>query len=312
MMNYDVTMVTHKNGNLEEQARRHLLVAGRWQDLDPWPLPLLKGVRIDGKYLLLEYGKPPYVRGRPPSELASASHEMLTGFANLGEDHQIMAFAARYGGLGLCGEHGWPFAHTRPHCPSTREETKTGVFYREPLELWFSAAKLAKEILTALDKGNEEMARVSRRWLLTQHRLPNPYTAIQHWLANAELRIGFAGRPLQLRLYGIPPLWVALGLQLASVAVKAKRVALCVHCLRLFTPDRESRRSFCPKCKRIKKDVRNLYAVRDRRERIRIVLRLQQAGKNAEEIVSATGFPVEQVKRYLDSFGQRQKEKETA
>jgi hypothetical protein len=84
-------------------------------------------------------------------------------------------------------------------------------------------------------------------------------------------------------------------------------VALCTHCLRLFTPDRRraGRRAFCPKCQRLNK--RNTYTQRDRRERIRTVLQLHREGKSVDEIVDATEFPAEQVDQYVDQYLQIKK-----
>src|SRR5271154_4727627 len=92
---------------------------GRIEGLDPWPRPLA-GVRIEGSHVCFEYRKP-YVEGRVPIELAVADLKMLADFADLSRadsvtDGRLFSFASNYGGLGLCKEHGWPFAHTRPHC----------------------------------------------------------------------------------------------------------------------------------------------------------------------------------------------------
>lgn len=287
-----------------QQKKPRSQVTGRWQGLEPWPLPSLNGVEIEGKSLLLKYGKSLVYRHSPArqngwsgAELASASHEMLLDFANLNGDNQrLLTFAMRYGALGLCTKHGWPLAHSRPYCPATCKEVKTGETRREPLAQWYEFSELASAILIALgNDGDKARALAKIRAYGTNH----PQAAIYNWLAGADLRVGFTGRPLRLLLYGIPPLWAALGLQMASIAVKAKRVALCTHCLRLFTPDRESPRSFCPICKRTKADVRNLYAVRDRRERIRTVLQLYRKGQSVDEIVKATGLSTQQVKKYL-------------
>src|ERR1700704_2739923 len=88
--------------------------AGHIAGLESWPRPL-KGVRIDGDYLCFEYRRP-LIRSRGPLELATADLNMLVDFANLADgdpvaDGRLIKFASHYGALGLCKEHGWPFAH---------------------------------------------------------------------------------------------------------------------------------------------------------------------------------------------------------
>lgn len=95
--------------------------AGHLAGLEPWPLPLrnpLKGVRVNNKYLCFEYRK---AEDRGPLEETTGDFAMLVDFANLADratgdrEGALLAFASRFGALGLCKRHGWPFAHTRPH-----------------------------------------------------------------------------------------------------------------------------------------------------------------------------------------------------
>jgi hypothetical protein len=107
---------------------------GSWEAFESWSRPLA-GVRIEGEHLRLEYRKP-YVEGRGSFELAqrpdfrmvAAFAELSVGGGDCAADGRLLTFATRYGGLGLCKEHGWPLAHKRPHCRPDLSESPTTKF----------------------------------------------------------------------------------------------------------------------------------------------------------------------------------------
>ena len=287
---------------------------GGWESLDPWPRPVLAGVRIDGEYLCLEYRKP-YTEGRAPLELAAADLKMLANFADLSSgdsvaDGRLLRFSSQYGGLGLCKKHGWPFAHTRPHCASDSEPTADGKHYRERIRDWLFFSRLARAVVVAfMSKARHEREAALaelRAFIATSRGTPGaptagePYRVILHWLQGGELKVWFRDRPPRLTLYGVPPLWTALGLELATFAVRAKRIILCSACGRLDSIKHPrgngSRRSYCSKCRT---KGRKRDAAADLRGRKKRTLHLRSQGKSVAEIVRELGLQPAQVKRYL-------------
>lgn len=283
--------------------------------VDPWPRAPLEGVEVDGDGGLIRflYRHPPYVTGRHEVELAPPDREMLPRFADLCRedavaDGRLFSFASRYGGLGLCEKHGRPFAHTRPHCPTTRKPTNAGVQYRESIERWRFFSRLARAIVAAAaskeaEEQSSAVAALKAHFALT---IEEPRAilrvAILCWLQVGELKVSFRGhaRAPRVGLYGVPPLWTALGMELATLAGGARRIILC-GCGRLESikhprGNDDSRRSYCSKC-RVKGRKRDAAA--DLRRRRRLARELHAQGKSVAEIVSELGFQTAQVKRYL-------------
>jgi DNA-binding NarL/FixJ family response regulator len=101
-------------------------------------------------------------------------------------------------------------------------------------------------------------------------------------------------------LYGVPPLWTALGLQLATVAVGATAIILCSACGRLEGVKRFRRgnnhRSYCSVCR---KQRRSRDSVADLRIRQRQALELHAVGNSVAEIARQLGRSREQVRSYL-------------
>jgi hypothetical protein len=286
---------------------------GRWESLDPWARPLA-GVRVEGEHLCLEYRKP-YVEGRAPLELATADFKMLATFADLciGDstaDGRLLTFASRYGGLGLCAEHGWPFCHTRPHCPTKHTHVGDLSTYRERIGDWLFFSRIARAVVVALttrakDKLEPALAEL-REFISTSSGTPGrptawePYRVILQWLAGGELKIWFGDRPPRLTLWGAPPLWSAIGLELATLAVGARGIVLCSACGKLDSTKRlrtnPNRRSYCSKCRN---KGRKRQGVADYRERVRQVGVLRDAGKSIAEIADLVGIEQKRIKRYL-------------
>jgi hypothetical protein len=277
--------------------------AGHWESLEPWPRPL-SGVRIDGDHLCFEYRKP-YTEGRGSVELAAANFEMLAKFADLANgnpeaDGRLIAFVSRYGHLGLCEQHGWPWAHIKPYCAMDRSESRAGCIIRERIQGWLLASRAARAILTALIKPNT--SEIPIRLVTSEGKSfgsSDPRIAIfQGWLAGSDLRLWF--RPRRLTLHGRPTLWTAIGLELATVAVGAKGIIFCSACGRLDSVKRPhrngNRRSYCSKCR---DKGRRRQGVADYRDRVRRARSLRAEGKSVAEISDLLGIKQTQVKRYL-------------
>ena len=268
-------------------------------------------MRIDGEHVCFEYRKP-YVEGRAPLELAAADFKMLADFADLPRgdsvaDGRLLRFASRYGALGLCKEHGWPFAHARPHCPSDRQAGEG--HRRERIDRWLSFSRLARAAVvafTAKAKHEREAALTGLRTFIAANGAPGaasawePYRVILQWLEGGELKVWFRNHPPRLTLYGVPPLWTALGLELATLAVGAKGIVLCSACGRLDSAKRprtnQNRRSYCSKCR---DRGRKRQGVADYRDRVRRARGLRGEGKSVTEIAELVGIGQKQVKRYL-------------
>jgi hypothetical protein len=286
--------------------------------LEPWRRPL-DGVAIDrvGGYIRFKY-REPYLAGRQPPELASSDRGMLLDFADLcrGDcvaDRRLFRFASRYGELGLCKEHGWPQAHIRPYCAPDSEPTADGENARERIRNWLFFSELARTIIVAFTskarREKEDAVAELRTFIAAPQGTPEgsvalaPYNAILHWLRGGDIKLWFRSR--RLTLYGAPPLWTALGLELATFAVRANKIILCSACGRLDSTKHSrgngSRRSYCSKC-RVRGRKRDAAAdLRGRRRRTR---ELHAQGKSDAEIVRELGLRPAQVKRYLKKRGQ--------
>jgi hypothetical protein len=277
--------------------------AGFWEGLESWARPVA-GVRIEGEYLRLEYRKP-YVEGRSPVELAHIDFRMLVEFAQLSTgdcaaDGRLLAFAGRYGGLGICKEHGGPLAHTRPYCPVDVSSTRAGGISREPIRAWRFYSRLARAIVTVLaePRGAAHDAELK---LLNKIGDRDANQAIVRWLNGGELKLRFRNRPPRLSLYGVPALWTAIGLELATLAAGAKGIILCSACGRLDSVKRprrinDQRRAFCSKCRNLERTRLTVADVRQRRKQAR---ELHVQHKSVVEIAAQLGIAPARVRRYL-------------
>lgn len=193
-------------------------------------------------------------------------------------------------------------------CASDKEPTRNGQQRRERIADWLFFSRLARAVVvafTARAKDERQAALAELRAFIADNRTPGlptawePYRVILHWLASSELKVWFRNRPARLVLYGVPPLWTALGMEMAMLAVGAKGLALCSACGRLDTVKRSGRpgtRSYCRECR---KRARIRDSTRDLRLRQRAVKELRSQGRSITEIATELALSREQVKRYL-------------
>jgi hypothetical protein len=278
--------------------------AGSWESLEPWSRPL-GGVRIEGEQLRFEYRKP-YVEGRSPFELAQRSDfRMLSEFARLSygdpaADGRLLSFATHYGALGLCREHGWPLAHTKPFCPRDFSNIREGYIARESIHWWLVFSHTARAIMTVLvePRGARHDAELAA---LNKAGDSDANSAIDRWLKGGELKLRIRNRPSRLTLYGVPPLWTAIGLELATMAAGAKGIILCSACGRLDSVKRprhnnDQRRAFCSKCRDL---GRTRLTVADLRQRQKQARELHAQHQSVAEIAAQLGIAPSRVRRYL-------------
>jgi hypothetical protein len=232
---------------------------------------------------------------------------MLAAFADLANgnpeaDRRLIAFASRYGHLGLCKQHSGPWAHIKPYCATDRSDIRDGCIIRERIHGWLLASRAAHAILTAIIKKPRVPTELPVRLVTSAGKsfgTSDPRVAIfQWWLAGSDLRLWF--RPSGLTLDGRPSLWTALGLELATAAVGARGIIFCSACGRLDSVKRPhrngNRRSYCSKCR---DKGRRRQGVADYRERVRRARSLRAEGKSVAEISDLLGIRQTQVKRYL-------------
>ena len=275
---------------------------GSWESLEPWGPPSI-GVRIEGDKLLLEDGPS---AGRRAPELVHANFKMLTEFARLSEgddcatDGRLLAFATRYGGLGLCKEHGWSQAHRRPHCRKDISRTRQGRIQREPIENWRIYSRFARAVVTVLVERRGAVHDAELEFL---NRVGDPDArhAILRWQAVSELRLDVLNSRSRPTLYGVPPLWTAIGLELLTLAQGASGIILCSNCRRLDSVKRprrvdDQRRAYCARCR---KRGRSRLTVADLRQRERQARALHAEHKSVKEIADQLGIDTDRVKRYL-------------
>jgi hypothetical protein len=231
---------------------------------------------------------------------------MLTEFARLSEgddcatDGRLLAFATRYGSLGLCKEHGWSFVHRRPHCPQDISRTRDGFIQREGIENWRIYSRFARAVVTVL---------VERRGALHDAELaflnrvgdPDARHAILRWLVVSDLRLDVLNSGSRPTLYGVPPLWTAIGLELLTLAQGASGIILCSNCRRLDSVKRprrvdDQRRAFCSRCR---DKGRKRLGVADLRQRKKQARELCTSGKSVQEIADTLGINIKRVRRYL-------------
>jgi len=274
---------------------------GSWDPLEPWAASLA-GVRINGDQLVFEFGN---TSGRRAPELAHSSFKMLAEFARLSEgdcvaDGRLLSFASRYSSLGLCKKHGWPLAHQRPHCPQDLSSIQHGLTQREPIDRWRTYSRFVRAIVTVL-RGPRGAAHDAELEFLNQAGDSDARYAIVHWLAGGELRLNVLSRGSRPTLYGIPPLWTAIGLELAALAAGASGIILCSNCGRLDSVKRprridDQRHAFCARCR--DKGRKRLGAA-DLRQRQRRARALHAEHKSLKEIAAQLGIGTDSVRRYL-------------
>jgi hypothetical protein len=253
--------------------------------------------------LLLEHG---YTAGRRAPELAHAGFKMLAEFARLSEgdcaaDGRLLAFATQYGGLGLCKKHGWPSAHHIPTCPQDISRTRHGLIQREAITKWRVYSRFARAVVTVLVE-RRGAAHDAELEFLNRVGDSDARHAIVRWLTGGDLRLDVLTRHSRPTLYGVPPLWTAIGLELATLAAGASGIILCSNCGRLDSVKRprrvnDQRHAFCARCR--DKGRKRLGAA-DLRQRQKQARELHAQHQSVKEIAAQLGIGTDRVKRYLE------------
>jgi DNA-binding CsgD family transcriptional regulator len=192
-------------------------------------------------------------------------------------------------------------AHKKPYCPLNRSDTRHGLVYREPTHQWRVFSRAARAIVTVLVEPRGA-AHDTELKLLNRAGDPDANHAIERWLRGCELKVRFRNRPTRLTLYGAPPLWTAIGLELAALAAGASGIILCSNCGRLDSVKRprrvdDQRRAFCARCR--DKGRKRLGAA-DLRQREREARTLHAEHKSVKEIAAQLGIDTARVRGYLE------------
>lgn len=169
--------------------------------------------------------------------VVTSTRELLADFVNLGEagDDEIIAFARRFGPLGLCAEHGLLPAHQPgPRCPALPLDGEG--WAEEPLDHWREYAQVIRAALdlaaiVANDPGGVRshiehavvIEKVLRQWLdgaspVFRWRDGSPETT---WTPG-----GLAG---------------AIGIEASLAIARRDGVAVCAGCGTTFLPRRKPR-----------------------------------------------------------------------
>jgi hypothetical protein len=240
------------------------------------PMPL---VRPDSVRLITRHPEP-WLEMRFSGAVAERadSRELLRQFAGLVRDQgdlnqgnfmltyqpeSARAFAARFGALGLCREHGQPLAHRisfgrrRPgFCPLDIRRTDGGIVAREPVIGWMRWSRAAKAILNliATPSNQDELAKLR---LIMGRNAGNVVQAVNIWLSLCFFQTQVeAGPPPRLGNFAsVIPLFGQLGLQLALELGRTGGLAICAACgepCDVRVKPREGRLAWCrkPECRR--------------------------------------------------------------
>jgi hypothetical protein len=227
-----------------------------------WALP--DDVRLLDDYLLFDREG-----GRGPVRYATASmtRSLLPEFVRLrnGSTDQIVAFAAKYGALGLCG-HGLPKYHTNNREPSERSLDACmfpSAGYEADAESIFDWIRYASRAAELLELSLRPLETLS---FLEQGAL---------WSVDGWLRLAFIQPSLTRRNghfaveLGNGTLFGAIVVQLMYViAGGGTGLACCAGCRTWFSPKRQpatAKRSFC-ESKTCKKEAQR-FASHDYRRR---------------------------------------------
>ena len=205
----------------------------------------------------------------PKRGKAHPDARLLTRFIELAgaSDERILAYARRYGRLGLC-EHGdvRHLANDDPDCLPTRR----GAMFVEQVEHWRENARRARVLLNAIAQFSKS-GKVSDATLsalnptlrgsaaaLRKARLVGWCFILawtQMWLrafrVRPEMLYDRRAKRFHARLRGRPGLGNALALQIMTLACQSRGIAICSGCAQPFSPKRRpspTRESYCPKC----------------------------------------------------------------
>jgi hypothetical protein len=200
-----------------------------------------------------------------PSRLAPSPRRMLTDFVELARGDEppdlnrvaaeapalVLAFARRYGNLGVCEKHNLSCWHVVPPCPTLSKRRAGWVTLRERFSAWLTYSRLALAILNLVAEPQAPGRRSDRNRLdyFFGPRVAGPATAVNFWLSVCRIDLRLHGKPPRLALLPIPVGLAQLGIQLALVVTGRRAIALCDGCGRLFDVKRQPRRDrrrYCP------------------------------------------------------------------
>jgi hypothetical protein len=232
------------------------LPAARWRLAEQ--VSLVHGARREDDCLefLYQENAPETWGGR----LAPSPRQMLYQFVELaleksnrvmGNPDLALAFARRYGALGICGEHDLSCWHLRPPCPCIFEREGNLMRVRERLGAWFVYSRLARAILnlTAKPHAPERRSDLNRLDGFFGRRVAGPATAVNFWLSVCPIFLKLRGKSQRLEMLPHPAGLAELGIQLALVVAGRRAVALCDGCGKLFQVKRQPRRDRSRYCK---------------------------------------------------------------
>jgi hypothetical protein len=225
----------------------------------------------------LRRGREPWLEMRFSGAAAERadSRELLRQFAALTFDssqgdfgfgckpENIRAFAARFGALGLCREHGEPLAHRfslggkrAGLCPLDYVQHADCAVVREPIDGWIRWSRAARAILNLIaNPGNQDELLALR--LATLGDVADVVQAVNIWLSLCffEVRVEPGPPPRLGNFTSVIPLFGRLGLQLALELGRTGGLAICAACgepCDVRVRPREGRLAWCrkPECRR--------------------------------------------------------------
>jgi len=272
------------------------------------PLPLAKlvvpaEVRLEGERLVY-----PWLWGRRKAKEVEPGHGLLTGFIELDKapGSRIAAYARRWGVLGVCAAHDWPFLHDGICLPRRVRELPFEKWAQwecwEPLGAWRKLAQEAASLMRVADSlhrnqmPSDEDSQVLAFW--TRHRDRGRTIearsralagTLNMWLARGDARPGLLWEAAGPRLVlGALSLQGFIALEMMAVIAGAKGFSFCAACSRLVSATNYSspRRQFCEKCRKANQS-KNRAAV-DFRRRQRAIKLIDQ-GYSLEEVAARVG-----------------------
>jgi DNA-directed RNA polymerase subunit RPC12/RpoP len=244
--------------------RKSLVVPHTWprefRDLYRWPLP--RNIRRKGDAIAAD--PLPRDRGLGGFKWVAAPSVLLEEFVELAgaPGDAILAFAQKYGLLGLCKSHGMPVGHD-DYCPKAPS-------WVESFAAWRQAARYIGALLrlgAAIDHGRrgedddwraalgpdwESKVKVYGRpiaflidfnWMLSRWGRLRPILL----MSSGRFSAGYGGVGYEGQLAS------AIARQAFAYVLGAREVTICAECGRQFESERirnPGRRAFCPDCGR--------------------------------------------------------------
>jgi hypothetical protein len=257
-----------------------------------------KEIELDTRRSMLVWS---YVKGE--RLVPAGDSQILEKFITLStaSDEAILAYAKKWGVLGLCEEHGLPYTHNQPSLDGRggcfwHSADESGRFFMEPLDEWRRYSRAAHALIQiaaaiALGKPGPEEAwliffpqfngslqltgspeKVAKPWLIDSRfhfqRLIDGWIKAGdvgphfHWNKNTkQWQIDLTGR-------GCPNLFGLLSIQLMLAVAQKDGFAICSACHKSYIPEKQppaNRRRYCQNCR--KNGVSRRDAQRDCRRR---------------------------------------------